>query len=335
MPAPGPVLTLAGLGRTPSSAFVPPEALLRLWCDAVHVVVQRHLLPGLGDRQHDLLYARALVRFVCRERGENARLTPPARRPRLRQPTGKRRRRRRAARTRHAQAVRACATRALSATASPALVRSKSQKPYAAGLLRYATLTMRASHTPMQSASGATCADPTSCAWAARPAARPAIPATPTTARRVFVRSDIPGSVHGTPISPGRRRRFPCAKTHPARIVRVVTVQQSTPSSSGCRGTQVYSASSALTCNAACTLGPTSSSANCGTSLGVPTYCCYRPTFLWTANANPSANPLNANIQAYPFFSLPVVVCCGCRRPPNGSHRQRSQQSLPEPAYTL
>ena len=96
-----------------------------------------------------------------------------------------------------------------------------------------------------------------------------------------------------------------------ANVVRVVTVRQSTPSTAGCRGTQVYSSTSSLTCNSACSLGPSSSSANCGTSLGVPTYCCYRPTFLWSATANPSANPLNTNIQAYPFFSLPVVVRFG------------------------
>ena len=124
--APGPVLTLAGLARTPFSAFVPPEALLRLWCDAVLVVVQRHFVPGLGDRQYHLLHALTLVRFFPkRKEWRDVRLTQRANRLRLGQTTGKCRRRRRATRMRRARAAPACATLALSATASRAPVRPR------------------------------------------------------------------------------------------------------------------------------------------------------------------------------------------------------------------
>ena len=203
MPAPGPVLILAGLVHPPPpTAVVPPEALLRLWCDAVHVVVQRHLLPGLGDRQHDLLYSRALVRFVCRERGENARLTPPSRRLRLRHPQA-------SVDVADVQPERGVHGRHL--RVQPGLCRRrhhlhssvlKPKNRLRAGLLRHATLTMRASHTHMQSASGAMCADPTLCAWAAPAVARPATPASLTTARRASVRA-------------GRRQGVGRAKMHP------------------------------------------------------------------------------------------------------------------------
>ena len=91
-----------------------------------------------------------------------------------------------------------------------------------------------------------------------------------------------------------------------ANIARVVSVQLSSPNSAGCVGTQVYAPTSSLSCNPVCEQGPASSSADCGTSLGVPTYCCYHPTILWTALANPSPTP--TNVQAYPLISLPVMV---------------------------
>ena len=93
-----------------------------------------------------------------------------------------------------------------------------------------------------------------------------------------------------------------------ANAPKVVTVLSSTPSTAGCKGTQVgtYSSTSNASCNPACQSGPSSTTAQCGASLGVPTYCCYKPTFLWTATPNPGANP--TNIQAYPFISLPVMV---------------------------
>ena len=90
-----------------------------------------------------------------------------------------------------------------------------------------------------------------------------------------------------------------------ANAPRIVSVQLSAAS---CVGTQVgtYSSTSIASCNPACQSGPSSTTAQCGASLGVPTYCCYKPTFLWTATPNPAANP--TNIQAYPFISLPVMV---------------------------
>ena len=102
-----------------------------------------------------------------------------------------------------------------------------------------------------------------------------------------------------------------------ANDVRIVTVASATPTTQ-CLGTQVgrYAASSAdLTtlggCNPNCQSGPSSSTTNCGTSLGVPTYCCYKPLFYWTASQS-LANP-KAGVTAYPYISVPVTVRCAPR----------------------
>ena len=87
----------------------------------------------------------------------------------------------------------------------------------------------------------------------------------------------------------------------------VVSVQKAAASSAGCSGTQTYSGNSSLVCDSRCQLTGSSTSL-CGTSYGVPTYCCYRPTLLWASSPNPSSTPLNTNLQAYPYFSLPVFV---------------------------
>jgi len=93
----------------------------------------------------------------------------------------------------------------------------------------------------------------------------------------------------------------------PARST-LVTVIADKPSVS-CSGTQLssYSAFNNVTCNADCQLGPSSSSTFCGASRGVPTYCCYHPTFLWKAEPSQSLNP-GDKIKAYPYFSLPIMV---------------------------
>lgn len=88
----------------------------------------------------------------------------------------------------------------------------------------------------------------------------------------------------------------------------IVTVLADTPNM-GCNGAQqgTYSSTTA-TCNPTCQQGPSSAAEYCGTSRGVPTSCCYHPTFLWKADAaNGTANP-NDKITAYPYFSLPVMV---------------------------
>jgi hypothetical protein len=112
------------------------------------------------------------------------------------------------------------------------------------------------------------------------------------------------GSLCGTTCNPGLiSNGTDCVPN----VSRVVTVQQQTPDAS-CLGTQLgtYSASSGVTCSSACQQGPASTSTLCGTSLGVPTFCCYRPTMLWAANANPQAAPQTANILSYPYISIPV-----------------------------
>ena len=134
-----------------------------------------------------------------------------------------------------------------------------------------------------------------------------------------------------------------------ANFATIVSVQQAAPSAAGCLGTQfgTYSASAGISCNAACELGPASSQLYCGTSMGLPTYCCYQPTFLWSAAANPSAQPVSANILAYPFLSLPVMVregqptrdnvartysfrcrCCWLCPPPHPPGPERCHQRL-------
>ena len=80
-----------------------------------------------------------------------------------------------------------------------------------------------------------------------------------------------------------------------------------------CLGTQVgrYASSSAGLvalggCNQNCQFGPSSSTTQCGTSLGVPTWCCYKPVFYWSA-AQALAAPATG-VQAYPYISVPVTV---------------------------
>ena len=89
-----------------------------------------------------------------------------------------------------------------------------------------------------------------------------------------------------------------------------MSVVQSQGSTPGCIGMQVgsYSTNPDVTCNAICESGPASSTEFCGTSLGVPTYCCYRPTYLWMATPNPQPLPQENNIAAYPLFSFPLSV---------------------------
>ena len=96
----------------------------------------------------------------------------------------------------------------------------------------------------------------------------------------------------------------------PANVERIATVQSGAASSQLCTGTQFGSYSSVLsgvTCTA-CQVGPANSSDLCGTSLGVPTSCCYRPTFSWVATPNPQPQPQAGNIVAYPYLSLPIAV---------------------------
>ena len=80
-----------------------------------------------------------------------------------------------------------------------------------------------------------------------------------------------------------------------------------------CLGTQVgrYASSSAGLvalggCNQNCQFGPSSSTTQCGTSLGVPTWCCYKPVFYWSA-AQALAAPVTG-VTAYPYISVPVTV---------------------------
>ena len=93
-----------------------------------------------------------------------------------------------------------------------------------------------------------------------------------------------------------------------ANVPKIATVQQAS-NTTVCSGTQIgsYSSSPTTTCTA-CQQGPSYSSNLCGTSLGVPTYCCYRPAFLWTAAPNPQPTPTGTNIQAYPYITLPLPV---------------------------
>jgi hypothetical protein len=90
---------------------------------------------------------------------------------------------------------------------------------------------------------------------------------------------------------------------------RIVSVQRSNANKPGCSGTQagLYSSDSNINCDADCQQGPSSSITRCGSSLGVPTYCCYRPTLLWTATASATTTPAPGTIGAYPLISLPVV----------------------------
>ena len=92
-------------------------------------------------------------------------------------------------------------------------------------------------------------------------------------------------------------------------MTRIVTVVQSTPSQV-CLGTQLGTYATSLAgvgaCSAPCLLGPASTSQLCGTSLGTPTYCCYRPSYLWVATAYNSPVPGANTAQAYPFMSFTV-----------------------------
>ena len=110
---------------------------------------------------------------------------------------------------------------------------------------------------------------------------------------------------------------------------KLVTVMSEKPNT-GCSGTQLssYSAFNNVSCNADCQQGPASSASFCGASRGVPTYCCYRPTFLWKAEANPSFEP-GDKIKAYPYFSLPIMVRARAQRPPAGSSRRRINATQP------
>ena len=66
-------------------------------------------------------------------------------------------------------------------------------------------------------------------------------------------------------------------------------------------------------CTNQCQFGPSSSNAYCGTSLGVPTYCCYRPSMVWSANG--------ASVTAYPYISVPFGVRPLARGPGKGRLR--------------
>ena len=97
-----------------------------------------------------------------------------------------------------------------------------------------------------------------------------------------------------------------------ANPIRIVTVSSLTPTTQ-CLGTQVgrYATSSAGLvalggCNQNCQSGPSSSTTQCGTSLGVPTWCCYKPVFYWSA-AQALAAPATG-VTAYPYISVPVTV---------------------------
>jgi len=96
-------------------------------------------------------------------------------------------------------------------------------------------------------------------------------------------------------------------RTAPAASSVIVTVRASEPTK-GCSGAQLSSYSNkSVTCDAYCQQGPSSDAVFCGASHGVPTHCCYRPQFHWKAAPSNSDTPAE-NIQAYPYFSLPVMV---------------------------
>lgn len=87
---------------------------------------------------------------------------------------------------------------------------------------------------------------------------------------------------------------------------KIVSVQSAQPTAT-CLGTQVGRFATTQSdlvalgsCNNQCQLGPASSNAFCGTSLGVPTYCCYRPAMAWAATG--------ASVTAYPYISVPFGV---------------------------
>jgi hypothetical protein len=95
-------------------------------------------------------------------------------------------------------------------------------------------------------------------------------------------------------------------------VVKIVTVSSATPTAT-CVGTQLGRYATTLNglaalggCPAGCASGPDSTSFLCGTSLGVPTYCCNRPLFSWAAVQNNTA-PIGG-VTAYPYISLPVTV---------------------------
>jgi hypothetical protein len=88
-----------------------------------------------------------------------------------------------------------------------------------------------------------------------------------------------------------------------AKALTVVAAQPSTV----CLGTQVgrlASSSGDLAtaggCNPLCQAGPGTAPVLCGTSVGVPTYCCYQSLLRWTAAAT--------TVTAYPYVSLPIPV---------------------------
>jgi hypothetical protein len=94
-----------------------------------------------------------------------------------------------------------------------------------------------------------------------------------------------------------------------ARVVRAVTVQVGLPDTL-CAGTQqgyYGAANDSVTCTP-CQQGPALSASLCGTGLGVPTYCCFRPTVLWSAQSDAGAVPQAATVRSYPYLSLPVPV---------------------------
>ena len=87
---------------------------------------------------------------------------------------------------------------------------------------------------------------------------------------------------------------------------KIVSVLSAQPTAT-CLGTQVGRFATTQSdlvalgsCNNQCQLGPASSNAFCGTSLGVPTYCCYRPAMAWAATG--------ASVTAYPYISVPFGV---------------------------
>ena len=123
---------------------------------------------------------------------------------------------------------------------------------------------------------------------------------------------------------------------------KLVTVLSAQPTAT-CLGTQVgrFATTQAdLTalggCNALCQSGPSAANADCGTSLGVPTWCCYKSSVLWTATGAAAST-----VTAYPYISLPVSVRSapgrwtrrGCRQGNAGTPARRGLERRTQQSY--
>ena len=211
----------------------------------------------------------------------------------------------------------AAATPAFTATASRAQVRGR-LAAFISGLGAFKLTTVRGcsgarTYLPAQRARSTILAGPTLPATAARRAVRTATRAMCSGATNASVRfKHFPGDkrtwlawllmLRGRPVS---REIVPSS----AERSTIVTVSAAKPDVT-CSGAQqtTYSAANDVTCNTDCQEGPQSSSTYCGASRGVPTYCCYRPTFQWSAQPSGSSTEPGDAVQAYPYFSLPVIV---------------------------